>query len=95
MKSGVRYSKLKYKCRIKKIKIDISLETFSLFLAMTCFYCNSVSTGLDRVDNNKGYTNANIVPCCGECNRLKSDKYTCEETISIVQCIKALIKARK
>lgn len=81
-----------YKCRIRKIKISISLETFILFLSMPCFYCDEKSTGLDRVCNSRGYTNANIVPCCAECNRLKSDKYTCEETLSIVECIKGLRK---
>jgi hypothetical protein len=27
--------------------------------------------GLDRVDNNRGYTIDNIVPCCGPCNWMK------------------------
>lgn len=29
--------------------------------------------GLDRVDNDKGYTLDNIVTCCGECNRGKRE----------------------
>lgn len=28
--------------------------------------------GIDRVDNNKGYTLDNCVPCCWECNQMKS-----------------------
>ena len=28
--------------------------------------------GIDRVDNSKGYTVSNIVPCCKMCNRFKS-----------------------
>lgn len=28
--------------------------------------------GLDRVDNNKGYTIDNVVPCCGKCNHAKA-----------------------
>jgi hypothetical protein len=29
--------------------------------------------GLDRKDNNQGYTLDNAVPCCGKCNKMKSD----------------------
>lgn len=32
-----------------------------------------VYSGLDRVDNNKGYTIDNVVPCCKQCNRAKRD----------------------
>ena len=74
--------------------MSISFETYALFLALPCFYCGEESTGLDRVENNKGYTNANVVPCCKECNRLKSNIYSCEETLIIVECINAL-KHRK
>lgn len=28
-------------------------------------------TGIDRVDNNKGYVDGNCVPCCEVCNRMK------------------------
>ena len=30
-----------------------------------------VYNGLDRIDNLKGYTSDNCVPCCGICNRMK------------------------
>jgi hypothetical protein len=30
-------------------------------------------SGLDRVDSAKGYMPGNVVPCCGECNGMKSN----------------------
>jgi len=30
-------------------------------------------SGVDRIDNTKGYIIDNCVPCCKDCNRAKSD----------------------
>ena len=30
-------------------------------------------TGIDRYDNTLGYTLENSVPCCKQCNRIKTD----------------------
>jgi len=32
-----------------------------------------IYNGIDRVNNNKGYTSTNCVPCCRTCNYMKSD----------------------
>jgi hypothetical protein len=32
-----------------------------------------MTSGLDRIDSDKGYTLDNVVPCCRNCNRAKSD----------------------
>jgi len=32
-----------------------------------------IYNGLDRIDNNKGYIRNNVVPCCGLCNKMKSN----------------------
>ena len=34
---------------------------------LTPFCCN----GIDRIENNKGYTKENCVPCCARCNKMK------------------------
>lgn len=40
----------------------------------TCWYCgDNTRTGLDRVDNSQGYSDANSVACCFRCNFLKAD----------------------
>jgi hypothetical protein len=30
--------------------------------------------GVDRIENNSGYTVGNVKPCCKKCNMIKSDK---------------------
>jgi len=63
---------------------ELNKEEFEKITKMNCFYCNSVPSnvskkhnyeyiysGIDRVDNEKGYTKDNIVPCCYECNTKK------------------------
>ena len=70
----------------KKIVFELSEEQFREITQMNCYYCgakpnnvarsfhsrrNYVYGGLDRVDNTKGYTIDNVVPCCKICNRAK------------------------
>lgn len=33
---------------------------------------NILYSGMDRVDSTRGYIYGNVVPCCGECNQMKS-----------------------
>jgi hypothetical protein len=40
-------------------------------MSMNCTYCGGPGYGIDRVDNDKGYTFKNSVPCCSVCNRAK------------------------
>lgn len=48
--------------------------------------------GLDRLDPSRGYTAKNLVPCCFECNQIKSNVLTPAE---MLQVAKALNKFRK
>jgi len=67
----------------RNLDFQITREEFSTITSQNCFYCNSepkqsyyyattrkvrVFNGLDRKDNNKGYTLDNVVPCCKTCN---------------------------
>lgn len=68
---------------------SLSEEQFKEITQKDCHYCgakpnnnskgshgnngNYVYNGLDRIDNFKGYTKDNIVPCCKTCNFAKGD----------------------
>jgi hypothetical protein len=66
---------------------EIPIEKFKELVVKDCFYCgvppanvwrekrsNFKYNGLDRVDNSKGYTLDNVVPCCGHCNMTKRER---------------------
>lgn len=52
-----------------------------------CHYRNhplgNSGVGLDRIDNAKGYIVGNIVPCCGNCNRIKCHLLSYREMVAI------------
>ncbi len=55
------------------IVFDISFDYFCSFWKKSCHYCNYdiYTIGLDRVNNELGYSIGNVVPCCTRCNRAK------------------------
>lgn len=55
----------------------------------------SRASHLDRKDNNKGYSIDNVVLCCWECNRLKSNRFTYEEFIQFKPILVKIMKDRK
>jgi hypothetical protein len=89
---SIIYYQYKSKAR-KKTSFCIDKALFYKIILSNCFYCGSLPSnlcsrsrtlppepynGLDRVDNTKGYTVDNVVPCCAHCNRAKNN-YTQEE----------------
>jgi len=67
-----RFSKYKRGAKARGYDFDLEFEFLDSILNQGCHYCGAKnSNGLDRVDNNKGYTTENIVPCCKTCNFMK------------------------
>jgi 5-methylcytosine-specific restriction endonuclease McrA len=70
----------------------LSRVEFEAIISNPCHYCEGAisvtGSGIDRLDNTKGYELSNCVPCCRECNRLKGDQYTPEETKAMVTLVK-------
>lgn len=71
----------------RKLEWNISNEIVESLFNSPCYYCGTkyscsmqeaygppyLYNGIDRVNNNLGYTKDNIVSCCKNCNRAKSD----------------------
>ncbi len=57
--------------------VTITYAEFVELIIQPCFYCGmfyeSKYNGIDRYDNEHGYTKDNIRPCCSVCNIMKND----------------------
>jgi len=90
-----RFYVLKRSARLRDYSVDISVEEYKILIVRNCHYCKGVigrlqdesGGGLDRLDNNKGYTLENVVPCCQVCNYIRGDYLTVEETQVAVDAI--------
>lgn len=61
---------------------ELTEEQFAELTQKNCYYCGAkpkghygkyIYSGIDRIDNDKGYVMDNVVPCCKFCNRKKSN----------------------
>ncbi len=81
-KPSVRWRKLRYGARQRGLAFNIDKETYFALIAQDCHYCGGLlpkgGGGLDRVNSDFGYTIDNVVPCCVNCNLMKSDLTTKE-----------------
>jgi len=65
---------------------QITVSQVRLFTKQPCHYCGAepsqvarthnsngayIYSGLDRIDNDRGYVDGNVVPCCSVCNYAK------------------------
>ena len=81
---------LRYKREAKERKLSWNLTRleFDALVIQDCSYCRAepsnvttswdkstfTYTGIDRVDNTRGYESDNVVPCCRECNKAKGSR---------------------
>jgi hypothetical protein len=82
------YSSYKRGARDRGLVFELTKREFRHLTQEPCFYCGVepkqkvwnggsaddtyIYNGLDRKDNDKGYTIDNVVPCCKRCNRAKN-----------------------
>lgn len=74
--------------RNRGVSWEVAEDEFRHLATQDCHYCGAppqtavnrsryggvwVYNGLDRVDNARGYTLDNVVPCCKRCNHAKKD----------------------
>ena len=82
-----RYRSYKRNAKQRNIEFNISKEDFAKLVSDKCRYCGEYGNpynGVDRVDNAKGYTASNCVPCCEWCNKIKMT-HTMEEMVDHIK----------
>jgi hypothetical protein len=72
----------------RRYSFDLSLDEFQILTSRNCHYCGVAPqqvrkqgscpttytyNGIDRIDNDLGYTFGNCFSCCRVCNQAKSD----------------------
>jgi hypothetical protein len=82
-----RFKDSQIAARRRKLDFNISESFHSELIQQPCHYCdgplNLTGCGMDRVDSSKGYTETNVVSCCGSCNTMKSDKLSYAEMVLV------------
>jgi len=76
--NSVFYINYRHRAIRKHLEFSITNDDFNQLTSQDCYICGKISTrthknGVDRYDNELGYTLENCRSCCGECNYMKCE----------------------
>jgi hypothetical protein len=78
-----RFIESKHKALKDGLEWNLDRDTYENLIKQECYSCQflieSGGRGLDRIDNSKGYSIDNVLPCCYVCNCARNDNFTVEE----------------
>jgi hypothetical protein len=87
-----RFYSLRRQAAKRSLEVRLDIATYSTLIQSRCHYCdgvlNETGSGLDRVDNTKGYSVDNVVPCCKNCNVMKNSFLTYDEMLVVMKALK-------
>lgn len=95
-----RFLRSKDNAAKRGLRWSLSFEQWTEVAKQDCHYCGREPKGqtgswCDRLDNKQGYAYANVVPCCGSCNKTRGDRFTPEEmTLFLGPALRAVREAR-
>lgn len=86
------YHRVKVGAKARELEFDLPFEYWRDIRDYGCYYCGAeiLCAGMDRIDNDLGYFPGNVLPCCEDCNTLRSDLLTVDETKAVVSLLNKL-----
>lgn len=83
--------------RNKNLIYDLTVEWMKENItSKSCTYCGETEDlGCDRIDNLKGHTKDNVVPCCKTCNYVRNNLFSNEEMKLLGLVIRQIKERRK
>ena len=74
-----KYKFLLKSAKVRNLKVSLNLKHYEDLLHLGCMYCGvSLETengySLDRINNDLGYLDNNVTPCCKICNMAKGSR---------------------
>lgn len=92
-----RYASALCEAKRRGLIFSINFDDFCALLKEPCYYCETEATvnyghRLDRIENSMGYSLANVVPCCGPCNKIRGDNLT---FLEMTVAMKVIVEFRK
>jgi hypothetical protein len=89
------YKRKDYKNQTSICDIDITWMINNI-MTKPCVYCGDTNrVGCDRIDNSKGHTKDNVVPCCFDCNCARNNNFSHEEMFIIGKTIAKIKESRR
>lgn len=91
-----RYKALKARAKREHRKFKLSFKVYLDKIKKGCYYCGAdlmkeVGGNVDRRNNSiRDYTARNLVGCCADCNKIKSDRLTADEMVVAMKAVKRL-----
>jgi len=90
-----KYQRCIYKIKKRKIPFTITIEQYKKIIDKGCFYCSKnlykeTGLSLDRKNGSLGYSIRNVLPCCGDCNTIRFNILTVQETIEVIELLRKI-----
>jgi len=73
LSTSCTFSEYERRAFSKDMTFELTMDDFNKIVDQSiCYYCHNPSEGVDRKNNDLGYSPDNCVNCCKECNQMKA-----------------------